>query len=290
MDSIPTYIRRKHGLESVEYPHKKIEDILKDTYGIIIYQEQVMDIAKVLAGYTLGGADLLRRAMGKKIKEEMDKQRDIFVEGCKTTNDINETKANEIFDLLAKFASYGFNKAHAAAYSVISFQTAFLKYYYPVEFLASSINIDIADSDKINFYIQDVKAHDIKILKPDINQSNIYFSVERIDIVGEKSIKVKRYHEDKELALRYGFAGIKGVGINVAEEIVKEREQGGDFKNIFDFVERVSGKVINKKTMEALAKAGVFDNIHSNRKQIHDSCEVLSKYCTSFHEEKIAIK
>lgn len=286
MDSIPTYIKRKHGLEKVEYLHPKMEDILKDTYGIIIYQEQVMNIAKALAGYTLGGADLLRRAMGKKIKEEMDKQRGVFVEGCGKTSNISAEKANEIFDLLAKFASYGFNKAHAAAYSVISYQTAYLKHYFPVEFLISSMNIEIYDTDKINFYIQDIKAHNIKILPPDINKSNIYFSVERIDIVGEKDKKVKKYHEDKELAVRYGLAGIKGVGTNVAEEIIEERKKNGDFKNIFDFVERVSGKVINKKTMEALSKAGTFDCIHKNRKQIHDSCEVLSKYCMSFQEEK----
>lgn len=286
MDSIPTYIKRKHGLEKVEYLHPKMEEILKDTYGIIIYQEQVMNIAKALAGYTLGGADLLRRAMGKKIKEEMDRQRGVFVEGAKKFSDIDEDLANKIFDLLAKFAEYGFNKAHAAAYSVISYQTAYLKHYFPVEFLISTMNMDIADSDKTNFYIQDLKAHNIKILPPDINKSDTYFSVERIPLEGEKDTKVNRYHGNEELAVRYGFCGIKGVGSNVGEEIVKERDANGPFKNIFDFVERVSGKVINKKTMEALAKAGAFDNIHDNRKQIHDSCEVLSKYCTNFHEEK----
>ncbi len=286
MDSIPTYIKRKHGLETVEYLHPKMEEILKDTYGIIIYQEQVMNIAKALAGYTLGGADLLRRAMGKKIKEEMDKQRGVFVEGAKKFSDIDEDLANKIFDLLAKFAEYGFNKAHAAAYAVISYQTAFLKHYFPVEFLISSMNMDIADTDKVNFYMQDLKAHNIKVLPPDINKSKIYFSVERIDMVGEEDKKVKRYHEDKELAVRYGLSGIKGVGINVSEEIVNKKKKNGPFKTIFDFVERVSGKVINKKTMEALAKAGAFDNIHENRKQINDSCEVLSKYCVSFQEEK----
>ncbi len=286
MASIPTYIARKHGLEKVEYLHPKMEPILKDTYGIIIYQEQVMNIAKALAGYTLGGADLLRRAMGKKIKEEMDRQRGIFVEGAKKFSNIDEDLSNKIFDLLAKFAEYGFNKAHAAAYSVISYQTAYLKHYFPVEFLISTMNMDIADSDKTNFYIQDLKAHNIKILPPNINKSDTYFSVERIPLVGEKDKKVKRYHENEELAVRYGFCGVKGVGSNVGEEIVNERKAHGDFKDIFDFVERVSGKVINKKTMEALAKSGAFDNIHNNRKQIHDSCEVLSKYCASFQEEK----
>ncbi len=286
MASIPTYIARKHGLEKVEYLHPKMESILKDTYGIIIYQEQVMNIAKALAGYTLGGADILRRAMGKKIKEEMDRQRGVFVEGAKKFSNIDEELSNKIFDLLAKFAEYGFNKAHAAAYSVISYQTAYLKHYFPVEFLISSMNMDIADSDKTNFYLQDLKAHNIKVLPPDINKSDVYFNVERIPLIGEKDKKVNRYHENEELAVRYGFCGIKGVGANVAEEIVNERKQNGDYKNIFDFVERVSSKVVNKKTIEALAKSGAFDNIHSNRKQIHDSCEVLSKYCMSFREEK----
>lgn len=293
MDSIPTYIKRKHGLEKIEYLHPKMEPILKDTYGIIIYQEQVMNIAKSLAGYTLGGADLLRRAMGKKIKEEMDKQRDVFVEGAEKFSGIDADLGNKIFDLLAKFAEYGFNKAHAAAYAVISYQTAYLKHYYPVEYLISSTNMDIADSDKTNFYLADLRAHGIKILPPDINKSETLFKVEMgpIDSLSAKNPDIiyknaKKYHEDKELAVRYGFSGIKGVGENVGDEIVAEREKNGDFKNIFDFVERMSGKVINKKTMEALAKAGAFDNIHSNRKQIHDSCEVLSKYCVSFNEEK----
>jgi len=269
MDSIPTYIKRKHGLEPVIYPHPKLEPILKDTYGIIIYQEQVMNIAKILAGYTLGGADLLRRAMGKKIKEEMAKQRDVFVEGCKQHSDLSDSKAGEIFDLLEKFASYGFNKSHAAAYAVISYQTAYLKCHYPVEFLAASINMDIIDSDKINAYIQDAVAHHISILPPDINASDVYFFV-----------------EGSELSIRYGFAGIKGIGTNVADIIVAERKKNGNFRSIFDFVERIDSKIVNKKTMEALAKSGVFDSIHNNRKQIHDSCEVLSKYCITSQEEK----
>lgn len=292
MGSIPTYIARKHHLEEIEYLHPKMEPILKDTYGIIIYQEQVMNIAKSLAGYTLGGADLLRRAMGKKIKEEMDKQRDVFVEGAKKFSDIDSELANSIFDLLAKFAEYGFNKAHAAAYAVISYQTAYLKHYYPVEYMIATTNMDIADSDKTNFYLADLRAHGIKILPPDINKSETLFRVERIpkdktppskDVIFKNA---KKYHGDEELAVRYGFAGVKGVGESVGDEITAERKKNGDFKTIFDFVERMSGRVVNKKAMEALAKAGAFDNIHQNRKQVHDSCEVLSKYCVSFNEEK----
>jgi DNA polymerase III subunit alpha len=292
MESIPTYIKRKHELEKIECVVPKMINTLKDTYGVIVYQDQVMNLAKDLAGYTLGGADILRKAMGKKIKEEMDKQRDTFVEGSKKYSDIDTESANKIFDLMAKFASYGFNKAHATAYGIISYQTAYLKYYYPVEYIIASTNMDIADTDKTNFYLADLKIHGIKILPPDINKSKALFSVERIAKDNTPPSKdaiyknAKKYHENKELAVRYGFSGIKGIGENVGEEIFAERKKNGDFKTIFDFVERMNGKVINKKTMEALAKAGAFDNIHPNRKQVHDSCEVLSKYCVSFNEEK----
>lgn len=179
MDNIPTYIRRKHGLEKIQYPHPLLEPILKETYGVIVYQEQVMEIAKVLAGYSLGGADLLRRAMGKKIKEEMDKQRQIFVKGA-VTNGVDEKQAGEIFDLVDKFAGYGFNKSHAAAYALISYQTAYLKAHYLPEFLTASINLDIDNSDKINIFLQVAKSHDIEVLPPEINKSQAAFSVEKI--------------------------------------------------------------------------------------------------------------
>ncbi len=179
MDNIPTYIRRKHGLEKIEYPHPLLENTLKETYGVIVYQEQVMEIARVLAGYTLGGADLLRRAMGKKIKEEMDKQRAIFVEGA-MKNNVPETQAGEIFDLVDEFAGYGFNKSHAAAYALISYQTAYLKAHYPVEFFTASINLEIDNTDKINIFLQAAKSQGIAILPPDINSSEAYFSVEKL--------------------------------------------------------------------------------------------------------------
>lgn len=180
MDNIPTYIRRKHGDEEIVYPHPLLENTLKETYGVIVYQEQVMEIAKVLAGYSLGGADLLRRAMGKKIKEEMDKQRKIFVEGA-TNNGIGEKQAGEIFDLVDKFAGYGFNKSHAAAYALISYQTAYLKAHYPVEFITASINLEIDNSEKINVFLQVAKDHGIEILEPDINASEAYFSIEKVN-------------------------------------------------------------------------------------------------------------
>jgi len=179
MDNIPTYIRRKHGDEKISYPHPLLEPVLKETYGVIVYQEQVMEIAKILAGYSLGGADLLRRAMGKKIKEEMDKQREIFVSGTKKNN-ISEEQANEIFDLVDKFAGYGFNKSHAAAYAMISYQTAYLKAHFLPEFLTASINLEIDNTDKINIFLQVAKSHKIPVLPPDINKSHADFSIEII--------------------------------------------------------------------------------------------------------------
>ena len=177
MDNIPTYIRRKHGEEKISYPHQLLEAVLKETNGVIVYQEQVMEIAKILAGYSLGGADLLRRAMGKKIKEEMDQQRAIFVEGAKKNN-VSSQQANEIFDLVDKFAGYGFNKSHAAAYAMISYQTAYLKAHFLPEFLTASINLEIDNTDKINIFLQVAKSHKIPVLAPDINQSQADFSIE----------------------------------------------------------------------------------------------------------------
>ena len=177
MDNIPTYIRRKHGEEKISYPHPLLEAVLKETNGVIVYQEQVMEIAKILAGYSLGGADLLRRAMGKKIKEEMDQQRKIFVEGAKKNN-VSEHQANEIFDLVDKFAGYGFKKSHAAAYAMISYQTAYLKAHFLPEFLTASINLEIDNTDKINIFLQVAKSHKIPVLAPDINQSQADFSIE----------------------------------------------------------------------------------------------------------------
>jgi DNA polymerase-3 subunit alpha len=180
MDNIPTYIRRKHGDEKINYPHPLLEPCLKETYGVIVYQEQVMEIAKILAGYSLGEADLLRRAMGKKIKEEMDKQREIFVAGAKK-NGVSQKQASDIFDLVDKFAGYGFNKSHAAAYALISYQTAFLKAHFLPEFLTASINLEIDNTDKINIFLQVAKSHGIPVLPPSVNDSEAYFSVERVN-------------------------------------------------------------------------------------------------------------
>jgi DNA polymerase-3 subunit alpha len=269
MENIPTYIACKHGLEKPNYLHHTLEPILKETFGVIIYQEQVMEIAKVLAGYTLGGADLLRRAMGKKIKSEMDAQRELFVTGA-VKNQVEEKQASEIFDLVAKFAGYGFNKSHAAAYAMISYQTAYLKANYLIEFLVASINLDINDTDKINIFIQEAKKNKIPILPPDINKSNAYF---KIEITHEKCI-------------RYALGAIKNVGIQSILQLEKYRNTKGEFRDIFDFAAKVDSKILNKKQLEKLIKAGVFDQLHPNRAQLFNSIELLVKYNNSTLQEK----
>ena len=270
MDSIPSYIARKHGQEESDYIHPKLAEILKETHGIIVYQEQVMEIAKVLAGYTLGSADILRRAMGKKIKSEMDKQRKIFIDGC-VNNGILKEQASDIFALVAKFASYGFNKSHAVAYSIIAYQTAYLKANYPLEFFTASINLEIDDSEKINTYLQDLKRLNIKMLPPDINKSSALFKIE-------------------DNAIRFGLGGIKNVGIHAIKAVVKEREQGGEFKTIFDVVERCSNGSINKKMLENMAKARAFINLQDSKehdaKVIYENSEVLIRYGTKALQEK----
>ena len=255
MDNIPRYINRKHGLEIPDYIHPKLENLLKETYGIIIYQEQVMEIAQILAGYSLGEADLLRRAMGKKNKQEMDEQRAIFIQRC-VKNGINEQRSAEIFSLIEKFASYGFNKSHAAAYAVISYQTAYLKAHYPAEFLTASMNLEIHDTSKIRVFCSDAKLFNIKILPPDINYSDAYFKVEDGNI-------------------RYGFSAIKGLGVKATSEIQKHR--GADhFLNIERFIERCRN-IINKRTLENLIKAGTFDSIYPNRNELFENVEKLMK-------------
>lgn len=296
MDSIPTYIRCKNGEEPIKYLHPLMEPILKETYGVIVYQEQVMEIAKALAGYSLGGADLLRRAMGKKIKEEMDKQRSVFVEGC-TKNQISPGLAGEIFDLLAKFASYGFNKSHAAAYAIIGYQTAWLKYYYPVEFMVANLNLELHDSDKLNVFRQSIVDNGISILPPDINQSAALFSIEELSgpIMETAEIaslianaKVKKYNVNNghELAIRFGLGAIKAVGVAAMQKLIEERIAHGPFTDIFDLCARLDSKVINKKSLEALAKAGALDSIHPNRKQIFDSAESLVRYVSNLQKDR----
>ena len=258
MGNIPSYIARKHGLEKIDYLHPMLEEILKETYGIIIYQEQVMQIAQVMAGYSLGAADLLRRAMGKKKKEEMIKQRDIFIEGAKAKG-VSEEKSSEVFDLMEKFASYGFNKSHAAAYAVISYQTAYLKAYYPVEFMAATMTLDKTDADKLGFFKRDVVRMGIEILPPDVNKSQVDFSEEKSSI-------------------RYALSAIRNVGEGAMRALVLEREKNGPFKNIMDLIARVDNSVMNKRCLESLIKSGALDCLEPNRAKLHHNLEKLSQY------------
>ncbi|AHX03953.1 DNA polymerase III subunit alpha [Ehrlichia chaffeensis str. Heartland] len=267
MDNISIYIARKHGFEKPDYIHPILEDVLRETFGVIIYQEQVMEIAKIMAGYSLGEADLLRRAMGKKIKEEMDNQRRTFINGA-VSNGIEEEKASYIFDLVAKFAGYGFNKSHAAAYALISYQTAYLKANYTLEFFTASMNLDIMDKDKLEMLCHQAKLHGIEILPPDINSSKVLFTIE-----GASSI-------------RYALGALKNVGQHSAKEIVDDVA----YKDIWDFIDRVSTKCVHKRILESIIKAGVLDSIHSNRKQLFESVFLFldiieyNKYNANFNQ------
>ena len=261
MDNIPSYINRKHGKEKISYTHQSLEPILKETYGIIVYQEQVMEIAQRLANYTLGEADLLRRAMGKKIKKEMESQRSKFVRGC-VNNNIHQDKSEEIFNLVNKFASYGFNKSHAAAYSYISFQTAYLKAHYTLEFIIASINLEIDNTDKIYVFITEAKKFHIDLLLPNINYSESLFIVEKKKI-------------------RFGLAGLKGIGKKYIDFVVNERRVNGVYKGIFDFIERLSSIGINKKILENLIKSGAFDSFDISRSILMFNVDILLKYVAS---------
>ncbi|WP_353279654.1 DNA polymerase III subunit alpha [Wolbachia endosymbiont (group B) of Xanthorhoe designata] len=249
MDNIPTYVARKHGLEKPDYIHPLLEEVLKETFGVIIYQEQVMEIARILSGYSLAEADLLRRAMGKKIKEEMDKQRELFVQGA-TKHGVDYDRASYIFDLVAKFAGYGFNKSHAAAYAIISYQTAYLKANYPLEFFTALMNLNIDDRDKLNLFYHAAKFSGVAVLSPDISKSKAEFSIE-----GER--------------IRYGIAALRNVGFAIAEGIVN-----APYKDIWEFIQNL-GHIINKRALESLIKSGTFDSVHKNRKQLYESIDTL---------------
>ena len=270
MDNIPKYIACKHGREDPDYLHPMLEEVLRETYGVIIYQEQVQKIAQIMGGYTLGGADLLRRAMGKKIKAEMDNQRVIFTEGA-VQNGVPKKQASEIFDLVAKFAGYGFNKSHAAAYALIAYQTAYLKANYPVEFIAASMNYDMHNTDKLSVFRQEAQRMGIEMLPPDVNHSEAYFSVEQLS---EKSGPYDR-------AIRYGLAALKNVGEAAMEALVAERQENGPFTDLFDFAGRLDTRIINRRAMENLVKAGALDNLHGNRQQLFESIDVVLAYAAA---------
>ncbi|MGQ9366035.1 DNA polymerase III subunit alpha [Azospirillum sp. A39] len=271
MDNIPKYIRVKNGEEPADYMHPSLEGILKETFGIMIYQEQVMQIAQVLSGYTLGGADLLRRAMGKKIKEEMDKQRAIFCEGAETRG-VEAERASLIFDQVMKFAGYGFNKSHAAAYALVAYHTAYLKANYPVEFMAASMTLDLGNTDKLNVFRQELTRLGIRLLPPDINRSSAIFGVERLPDGGK--------------AIRYALAAVKGVGLQAMKALVEERDRNGPYKGLFDLARRLDLKTINKRQLENLTCAGAFDGIEANRARVHAALETLIRYAQAEAAER----
>ncbi|HOY70944.1 MAG TPA: DNA polymerase III subunit alpha [Methylotenera sp.] len=246
MDLIPDFCRRKHGKQRVEYPHPLTEPILKETYGIAVYQEQVMQIAQVVAGYSLGGADLLRRAMGKKKPEEMEAQRAIFNEGAQK-NGLSEKQSNELFDLLEKFAGYGFNKSHAAAYALVAYQTAYLKAHYPAAFLASTMSADMNNTDSVHTFYNDCMPNQVEVLPPDINQSDFKFTpISKTQMI-------------------YGLGAIKGTGLAAIELIIEARQKAGPFTDLFDFCSRLDLRKVNRRVIESLIRAGAFDKLERNR-------------------------
>jgi DNA polymerase-3 subunit alpha len=288
MDLIGDYIKRKRGLTKIRYEHPLLEQICSDTYGVMIYQEQVMAAASKLAGYSLAQGDLLRRAMGKKDKEKMANERKNFIEGCARTNNIPEKKANAIFDLLEKFAGYGFNKSHSAAYGVVSYQTAYLKAHYPVEFMAGLLSNEINNTDKIAVFVAECKRMGIAILPPDINKSGLKFTPESVAGVDDpgyvnkpndvKAVAAVYDRRGTEIgahraplqysAIRYGLAAIKNVGEGAMESAIAEREQGENFKSLEDFCGRLGTRVANKKMLESLIKAGAFDFLGRDRAEL----------------------
>lgn len=259
MDDIPRYIACKHGEQPITYAHPSMEPILKETFGVMVYQEQVMKIAQELGGYSLGGADLLRRAMGKKIKEAMDAERAKFVDGC-VKNLIPHAAAEKIFDQMAKFASYGFNKSHSAPYGLLAYQTAYLKANYPLDFFAATMSLDINHTEKLAKFAGEVRRMKLPLLAPDVNHSQVMFDSE------------------KGTALRYALSALKGVGVGVMEKVIEERAQHGAYTDIFDFVKRLDSKVVNKRILESLIQGGAFDGLHPNRRQLFENLEFIMSH------------
>ncbi len=265
MDNIPRFINCKNGIEQPEYLHPMLEPILNETSGVIIYQEQVMQIARELAGYSLGGADLLRRAMGKKIKAEMDAQREVFIEGA-IKRDISQKLATTIFEQVAKFASYGFPKAHATAYALLAYHTAYLRAHHPLEFFAAAMTMDRANQDRLGLYRQDLAKAGIPLLPPDVNHGYAGFAVE-------------------QGAIRYALAAIRGVGVHAVEQLVAERDQDGPFADLFDLVARVGVRLLNRRLLEALVKAGALDALDGNRQRLLGAIDHALRYGAAHAEQ-----
>jgi DNA polymerase-3 subunit alpha len=265
---VEDFIDCRHGRKEPNYPHPILEDVLRDTFGVPVYQEQVMRMAQDLAGYTLGGADILRRAMGKKKPAEMAKQRKIFVDGSHEKNNVTPEKANEIFDLMANFASYGFNKAHTIAYALIAYQTAWIKANHPLEFIAASMTMDRGNSDKVLKFKQELDRIQVPLLLPDVNKSELIFKVE----------------EGK--AIRFALGAIKGAGDESMRALIAERKESGEYTDIFDFVERQNPSFMNRRQLESLIKGGAFDSIESNRGFLMENVDMLLRHMQTTYTDK----
>jgi DNA polymerase-3 subunit alpha len=268
MDDIPKYIAVKGGKEHADYLHPSLEPILRETFGIMVYQEQVMQIAQELSGFTLGNADLLRRAMGKKIKAEMEAQRKAFVEGA-IVRGVEPAQAEGIFEKVNKFAGYGFNKCHSAPYAMIAYQTAYLKANHPVEFFAASMSYDIGNTDKLNLFRQELQRLKIKLLPPDVNKSDVVFSVE--PLAGTEGA-------GPAAAIRYALAAVRNVGRQAMAGLVAERAETGPFRGLGDFAERIDARLVNKRQLESLVAAGAFDSLNPNRRQSNEAVEQILRH------------
>ncbi|MEL6134773.1 MAG: DNA polymerase III subunit alpha, partial [Bacteroidota bacterium] len=278
MDNIPTFVARKHGREETHYPHEMLKPILSNTYGIMVYQEQIMQVARTMGGYSMGGADLLRRAMGKKKMEIMEKEKVNFVNGA-LERDVEKKTAEDVYALMAKFASYGFNKSHSAAYSVLAFKTAYLKAHYPAEYMAAVLTHNVSDIKKITFFIEECRRMGIEVLPPDVNESQALFSV------------------NPEGQIRFGLEAIKGVGHSVVETLIETRKKEGPFESVFDMCVKMPLRSINRKTLESLAYAGALDRFRVKRFQYFlpvsekDPANVLEKavqYGSKIQQERMS--
>jgi DNA polymerase-3 subunit alpha len=271
MDNIPTYVKRKHGEEQPSYMHEWLRPVLEETYGVIIYQEQVMQIAQILAGYSLGEADLLRRAMGKKKQSEMDAQRARFIKGA-AEKGVDPEQAAFIFELVDKFAGYGFNKSHAAAYALVAYQTAWLKANYPVEFLAASMTLDAGNTDKLAMFRRELERLSIPLLPPDVNRSGVEFEVERLD--GDRH------------GVRYALAAIKNVGAAAMQSLVEARDADGPYRDLGDLARRLDPRQVNKRQLENLVRAGALDTLNPNRAQSFEAIETILRHAAVASEER----
>ncbi len=265
---VSDFVDTKHGRMVAKYPLPQLEPILKETYGVIVYQEQVMKIANVLANYSLGDADMLRRAMGKKKPEVMAAEKEKFMTGC-AGNQVPADKAEYIFDLMAKFAGYGFNKSHSAAYALIAYQTAYLKAHYPSQFMAALLSCDMNNTDKIVLYINECREHDIEVLPPDINESNSDFAV-------------------IEERIRFGLAAVKNVGGSALDSVIEERQQGGPYKSLADFCNRIDSRRVNRRVIESLIKAGAFDSLGAQRSQLFAILDTAMEQAQAAQRDKLS--